>query len=64
MIRQNHDDGDIDINDDDDDGGDNGDDKENYEEEEGGNADIGKRMSSMTFSVTILMKTTKTDMRK
>ena len=64
MIRQNYDDADIDINDDDDGDGDNGDDDENHEEEDGGNADIGKRVSSVTFSVTIAMKTTITKMRR
>ena len=64
MIRQNYDDGDIDINDDDDGDGDNGDDDENHEEEDGGNADIGKRVSEVTFSATIVMKTRTTIMRK
>ena len=40
MMRQNHDDGDIDINDDDDGDIDIGDDDENYEEEDSGNADM------------------------
>ena len=60
MIRQN----DFDITDYDDGDGDNGDDDENYEEEDDGNADIGERVSCVTFFVTITMKTTTTNMRK
>ena len=59
MIRQN----DFDITDYDDGDGDNGDDDENHEEEDGGNADIGKRVSSVTFFVTIVMKKTTTTMK-